>query len=164
MLAWAFQSASVSSIVLIVVALLAGGSSHADELDNPAVPLVPVLDGRPIASKVRVALVDSGVNYQLPQINNALARDAKGELIGYDFWDMDNRPFDSHPTGRGPVQRHGTRTASLLINEAPFIELVAYRYPRPDMQRMASLVAHADQHGVRIIGCLLYTSPSPRDS
>ncbi len=101
---------------------------------------------------VRVALVDSGVNYQLDAINSRLARRDDGSLIGYDFWDMDELPFDANPDGRGNVQRHGTRTASVLLREAPFVALVPYRYPRPDMQRMQDLVTHAAEHEVRIVG------------
>ena len=101
---------------------------------------------------VRVALVDSGVNYELDAINRRLARRADGSLIGYDFWDMDELPYDANPDGRGNVQRHGTRTASVLLREAPFVELVPYRYPRPDMQRMRHLIMHAAEHEVRIVG------------
>lgn len=108
-------------------------------------------DSRPDAP--RVAMVDSGVNYLLPEINHRLARDSNGELIGYDFWNMDRQPYDVHP-GRSPffIQRHGTRTASLLLREAPDIELVPYRYPRPDMSRMRLLVEHANRNKVEILG------------
>lgn len=118
---------------------------------DPEVPPVP--PGRQFdESRIRVALVDSGVNYLLPSINKGLARDRNGALIGYDFWDMDDRPFDSHPVGHAVTQRHGTRTASIVLREAPFAELVAYRYPRPDMTRMSDLVEHAAANGVRVIG------------
>ena len=102
---------------------------------------------------VRVGMVDSGVNYRLAEINRRLARDGDGNLIGYDFWEMDDLPFDSQPISSGFfVQRHGTRTASLLLREAPDVELVPYRYPRPDMSRMHALVEHANQHQVEILG------------
>jgi len=102
---------------------------------------------------LRVAMVDSGVNYRLAEINRRLARDDDGQLIGYDFWEMDALPYDSHPINSGFfVQRHGTRSASLLLREAPGIELVPYRYPRPDMSRMHALVEHADANGVAIVG------------
>jgi hypothetical protein len=105
------------------------------------------------ATPVRVGMVDSGVNYQLAEINRRLARDAQGRLVGYDFWEMDDLPYDSHPVNSGFfVQRHGTRSASLLLREAPLIELVPYRYPRPDMSRMEALVRHASEHDVAIIG------------
>ena len=104
-------------------------------------------------SPIRVALVDSGVNYQIPEINRRLARDSRGRLIGFDFWDMDRQPFDANPVQLGFfLQRHGTRTASILLREAPQVELVPYRYPRPDMTRMRALVEDAASHGVAIVG------------
>lgn len=104
-------------------------------------------------NRVRVAMVDSGVNYTLPQINVRLARNDDGTLIGYDFWENDNLPFDVHFSA-SPFQivRHGTGTASLLLSEAPFIDLVPYRYPRPDMSRMQALVEHAADNNIHIIG------------
>ena len=105
------------------------------------------------STPVRVAMIDSGVNYRLPEINRGLARDADGQLIGYDYWDMDKLPYDAHPTGSSFfVQRHGTRTASILLREAPGVALVPYRYPRPDMSRMQSLIEHASRHQVIIVG------------
>ena len=105
------------------------------------------------ASPVRVALVDSGVNYQIPEINRRLARDESGRLIGFDFWDMDAQPFDAHPVQLGFfLQRHGTRTASILLREAPHAELVPYRYPRPDMSRMRALIDDAARNDVAIVG------------
>ena len=101
---------------------------------------------------VRVALVDSGVNYTLPTIAAALARGPDGVPLGRDFWDMDDRPFDRHPVGGGRIVRHGTRTASVLIAEAPAARLVPYRYPRPDMRRMRELVEHAAANAVRVVG------------
>ena len=57
---------------------------------------------------VRVALVDSGVNYLLPEIASRLARDVDGTLVGFDFWDLDTRPFDSNPARSAfHPQRHG---------------------------------------------------------
>jgi hypothetical protein len=105
------------------------------------------------ATPLRVGMVDSGVNYRLPEINRRLARDENDRLIGFDFWEMDDLPFDAHPVDSGFfVQRHGTRTASLLLREAPGIELVPYRYPRPDMSRMQALVEHAASNQVGIVG------------
>ena len=102
---------------------------------------------------IRVGMVDSGVNYLIPLINRHLARDGDQRLIGYDFWDMDDLPYDAHPRGSEFfIQRHGTRTASLLLDEAPGIELAPYRYPRPDMSRMQALVEHAVRHRVAILG------------
>ena len=117
---------------------------------NPPVP-GPV-PGERKGPGVRVALVDSGVNYLLPEIASRLARDEDGALVGYDFWDLDARPFDANPARSAfHPQRHGTHTASLLLEEAPVAELVPYRYPRRNMWRMPDLVEHAARAGVRIV-------------
>ena len=117
---------------------------------NPPVPAAATSEVEGV--DVRVALVDSGVNYLLPEIASRLARDEDGALVGFDFWDLDARPFDANPA-RSPFhpQRHGTRTASLLLEEAPVAALVPYRYPRHHMTRMPDLVAHAAAAGVRIV-------------
>jgi len=122
-----------------------------NEALNPPLPAISRISAD--NNRVRVAMVDSGINYTLPQINSRLARDDNGELIGYDFWENDQLPFDVHFSGSPfRIVRHGTGTASLLLKEAPFIDLVPYRYPRPDMSRMQDLIEHAAKNQVRIIG------------
>jgi hypothetical protein len=115
-------------------------------------PLNPPVPAGEDPGGVPVALIDAGVNYLLPEVNARLARDHKGNILGYDYWDMDQRPFDANPA-RSPFfpQRHGTKTASLLLHEAPTIRLVPYRYPRPDMNRMTELVRDAASKGVRVL-------------
>lgn len=142
----------MSALALLAVLSLPAVAPADETGHDPDNPLVPFIQPTVKERAVRVALVDSGINYLLPEIQQGLALTPDGELIGFDYWDRDARPFDAHPNRHGQVQRHGTQTASLLIREAPFIELVAYRYPRPDMSRMADLLAHADAHDVRVIG------------
>ncbi len=125
----------------------------------PAAPPVPLDAEVPPGTDpggVAVAMVDAGVNYLVPGIASRLAREPDGTLIGYDWWDMDPRPFDAHPAG-SPffVQRHGTGTASLMLADAPVAKLVPYRYPRPDMRRMTALLEEAARHGVRIVNLSL---------
>ena len=45
----------------------------------------------------RIAIVDTGINYTLPDFQNRIALDIDGRLIGYDFWDDDDagRAFQS---------------------------------------------------------------------
>lgn len=113
---------------------------------NPAVPEGADPGGVP------VALVDAGVNYLLPAIHRRLARDEAGTILGYDYWDLDQRPFDAHPVRSVFFpRRHGTRTASLLLREAPGVRLVPYRYPRPDMSRMTELIDDAAGKGVVVV-------------
>lgn len=117
---------------------------------NPPVP--PAED--PVG--VPVAVVDTGVNYLLPEIAPRLARDARSGLTGYDYWDGDRRPFDLDLVGSAffPAH-HGTRIASIVLNEAPVAKLIVYRYPRPDMARMTELIDDAAAHGVRIVNVSL---------
>lgn len=115
-------------------------------------PLNPPLSPGDDPGGVTIAHVDSGVNYLLPEIAPRLARDGEGAGLGYDYWDMDPRPFDGD-TGRSPFFpiRHGTPVASLLAKEAPRSRLIPYRYPRPDMTRMGDLIAAAAAGGASIV-------------
>ncbi len=120
--------------------------SGAGELLDAPVPAAPDPGG------VAVAQVDSGVNYLLPAIASRLARDADGAALGFDWWDMDLRPFDQDPSRSAFFpRRHGTRTASLLLEEAPLVRLIPHRYPRADMSRMAAVVEAAAKAGARIV-------------
>ena len=112
---------------------------------------------------VRVALVDSGLAYDLPLFRNRLARDGEGRPLGYDFWDLDPWPYDGD-TSRGPFLpiRHGTAVASVLAWEAPDAALIPFRYPRPDMSRMGELVHRAAGAGARILAMPL-GSRNPED-
>jgi hypothetical protein len=76
---------------------------------NPPVPAHADPGGLP------VAIIDTGVNYLLPEINRGLARDPTGALLGYDFWDLDERPFDVDPRRSAFYpDRHGTAVASIV--------------------------------------------------
>lgn len=101
---------------------------------------------------VRIALIDSGLAYDLPHFQNRLARDPGGEPLGYDFWDMNPYPYDGD-ISRGPFLpiRHGSAVASILVREAPEAALVPFRYPRPDMSRLGDAITRAAEAGVRII-------------
>jgi subtilisin family serine protease len=117
---------------------------------NPPVPAGKDPPGIP------VAVVDSGVNYLLPEVASRLARDPDGQILGYDYRDLDRRPFDVEPSS-DPFfpDHHGTEVASLLLEEAPVAKLVPYRYPGQVMERMAALVENAALHGVRLINLSL---------
>ena len=111
----------------------------------------PVPPGRNLPGIV-IALFDAGLNYTLPKFAARLHRAPSGASMGYDFWDRDSRPFDGNPA-RSPFYpvRHGTRVASVLLAEAPYIRLLPYRYPRPDMRRMGDMVKAADANGAVVV-------------
>ena len=124
--------------------------------DGPEIPMNPPVPTGVDPGGVPVALVDSGVNYLLPEIQSRLARESDGRMIGFDYWDMDHRPFDSHPARSFFFpQRHGTRTASIILREASSAKILPYRYPRPDMSRMHQLIAHISRSGARIVNMSL---------
>jgi len=122
-------------------------------------PLNPPIPPGKDPTGVAVAVVDTGVNYLLESVAQRLARDASGRALGFDYWDMDDRPFDVD-TARSPFfpLHHGTAVASILMREAPATRIIPYRYPRPDMTRMADLVADADGHGAAIINMAMGSS------
>lgn len=101
---------------------------------------------------VTVGLIDSGVNYTIDPFKAHLARRPDGALIGRDFWDGDDLPFDAD-TGRTPFfpLHHGSAVMSVLIREAPMARVVPVRYPRPDMTKMADAVGWLSDQGVRIV-------------
>ena len=117
---------------------------------NPEFP--PAVAGDSASEAIRVAIVDTGINYQLPIFARALARNRHGQPLGYDYWDLDPFPFDSDPR-RSPFypMHQGTRTASVIVNEAPAAKIVPYRFPYPDVSLMADLVRDADDAGARIV-------------
>ena len=124
--------------------------------EGAEIPMNPPVPTGVDPGGVPVALVDSGVNYLLPEIQSRLARESDGRMIGFDYWDMDHRPFDSHPTRSVFFpQRHGTRIASIILREASSAKILPYRYPRPDMSRMHQLIAHIARSGARIVNMSL---------
>lgn len=119
--------------------------AHSEPLNPPVPP------GRDVWGQT-VAHFDAGINYTLPKLAGRLARAPNGQPLGYDFWDMDSRPFDSNPV-RSPFYplRHGTQVAGVIVDEAPGVRLLPYRYPRPDMSRMGAMVRAADENGATIV-------------
>jgi subtilisin family serine protease len=114
-------------------------------------PPIPPADAPPIL----VGLIDTGVNYLLPEISAGLARDARGQLLGYDYEDLDDRPFDVPTHAALSDHHHGTQVAALLLDEAPAGRLVPYRYPHSNMIRMATLIDDAAAQGLRILNVSL---------
>ena len=99
-----------------------------------------------------LALVDTGVNYNLPMVQEHLAIDQHGQLIGYDFWDNDDRPFDKDPRKNAffPLH-HGTTVFSALSRELGDLKIAIYRFPAQDMCLFNDLIDHAEKVGVKII-------------
>ena len=113
-----------------------------------------MMAGQPMQapSEPLLALVDTGVNYNLPMVQKHLALGQDGQLIGYDFWDNDNRPFDKDPRKNAffPLH-HGTTVFSALSQELGDLKAAIYRFPAHNMCRFSDLIDHAENAGVRIV-------------
>ena len=117
---------------------------------EPVNPPVPELAAG--NAPVQLAHVDTGVNYLLPQVRERLASDAVGRLLGYDFWDDDNRPFDIDPRRNIFLPlHHGTTVFRVLAREIGDEPMAIYRFPAPDMCRFSDLVSHKAALAVRIV-------------
>lgn len=131
--------------VLILAATLVPATSLAGN-DEPAVPA-----GRDPGG-VAVAIIDTGVNYTLNEIATRLARDASGKLIGYDFHDDDDYPFDVVPGKKPDAGRHhGTRVAGIFLREAPKARLAPYRYRAHSFDTFARIVETIAASPARIV-------------
>ena len=109
--------------LVAIATLLACAHAAAQALDVPPSGPVPPHRAGPAAVEppvpassapsfapdaVRVGLVDSGVDYTLPLVRDALARHvggpADGTILGIDFRDLDHRPFDAQALPGGRVR------------------------------------------------------------
>ena len=120
------------------------------EAQNP--PFVMSVQPVGLPHEPLLALVDTGVNYNLPMVQKNLAIDQDGQLIGYDFWDNDNRPFDKDPRRNAffPLH-HGTTVFSALSHELDDLKIAIYRFPAQNMCLFKDLIDHAQSAGVKII-------------
>ena len=121
----------------------------AEDVVNPPVP--PVYQAAEKKNPL-LAIADTGINYLLPEMQPHIARTFNGNLLGYDFWDMDEQPFDSDPR-QNPYYpfHHGTTVFSVLAAEAPDEAIAVYRFPALNMCRYKELIEHAVHVGVRIM-------------
>ena len=99
-----------------------------------------------------VALVDTGVNYTLPEFREYLAVDEKGELLGYDFWDDDDRPFDKDPRANPffPLH-HGSTVFSVLARELGSGAIAVYRFPALEVCKFEQLLDHIEKNAIRVV-------------
>ena len=91
---------------------------------------------------VAIALIDAGLNYTLPLFKDRLARNAQGKILGHDFAEDDDRPYDLDPSRSAlfPIH-HGTAPASIIVAEAPKARLIPMRYPGRRFDKFADLIA-----------------------
>jgi hypothetical protein len=105
-----------------------------------------------------IALIDTGVNYTLPQLYKSIAFKNK-KLLGYDFWDNDIFPFDKDPRNNPFYPRHhGTTVFSVLSREAPKSTIAIYRFPALNMCKFKELIEHIAKNSIRIVNLSMGSS------
>ena len=106
-----------------------------------------------------IALVDTGVNYTLKKLKNYIAINNEGKLLGYDFWDEDEFPFDNDPR-RNPFypRHHGTTIFSVLKNEAPDIKTAIYRFPALQMCKFKNLIEEISKNSLKVVNLSMGSS------
>ena len=143
------RQAAALFIALLFVAPVAPAEAACETATEPIGPPVP--QGRDPGG-VAVALIDSGIAYDLPEVSKRLARDKAGCLLGYDFQDNDRRPQDLVPGSRPErPRRHGTAVASIIVLEAPKARLAPFRYRTRDFAVFADVVAAIAKGPARIV-------------
>ncbi len=112
----------------------------------------PPLEKQKPFKGIKVAIVDTGVNYNLDFIANKISRIDESNLTGYDFEDDDSLPYDID-TGRSVFfpMHHGTSVSSIILREAPMSELVVYRFPRSEMCKFENLIEHISVNKIKIV-------------
>ena len=112
----------------------------------------PPLEKQKPFKGIKVAIVDTGVNYNLDFIADKISRINESNLTGYDFEDDDSLPYDID-TGRSVFfpMHHGTSVSSIILREAPMSELVVYRFPRSEMCKFENLIEHISVNKIKIV-------------
>ena len=99
---------------------------------------------------VPVALISTGIDYTDPDVAKRLARDGEGEVLGWDFFDHDNRPFDV-TGGQTPANWGGDGTALAKLIAQPGVRIVPVRITPADPVSLAQAVAFIARTPARVV-------------
>ena len=112
-------------------------------------PDLPIINNE--SDKNIIGLIDTGINYTIENLKKNIATKNK-KIIGYDFWDNDNKPFDSDPRQNPFYPRHhGTTVFSVLSKEAPESKIAPYRFPANDMCKFKDLIDHIAENSIKLV-------------
>lgn len=130
----------------LLIPLLAVGSALAQSpAPKPKIPAGRDPGGTP------VALIGGGVDYTRAGIAMRLARDGEGEIIGWDFVDRDNRPFDHCVATAPDPGLCPTALAEALLTNSPSARLVVARADGARPQSFVDAVRMVARTPARII-------------
>jgi hypothetical protein len=122
---------------------------------NPAPEFNQRLRRAATAEKQNIPIVghiDSGIDYQRPDVQRHLLADDNGRWLALDLWDDDDRPYDSD-VSRSPFQPtpHGTYLIDIMMKYGMDFGFLPVRYPRPDMARMGDAIDWLAAHSASIV-------------
>ena len=102
---------------------------------------------------VVVAVLDTGVNYNHPDIKSNMWKDANGKY-GYDFSDNDNNPLDYHGHGThvaGTIAATGNNNTG-IIGVAPKAKIMAVKiFPNAYDSIIAQALKYAVDNGAKVL-------------
>lgn len=104
---------------------------------------------------VKIAIVDTGANFNHPDLSQNMAIKADGQVVGYNFWANNSNPFDD--------EGHGTHVSGLaasavmgLAPEATIIPIKALNaVGGGDLAAVVAAVRYAASQGAHIINASL---------
>lgn len=100
----------------------AWGQTYPDMWGLPKIQASSAWDITTGSDSVIVAVTDTGVDYNLPEIKDNILRDDSGNIVGYDFANDDTDPMDDHGHGT-----HVSGTIAAVTNNALGIAGVAWK-------------------------------------
>lgn len=89
---------------------LYAAQSGLKSIGHPAAMNFFNMTGIGAASRVVVAVIDSGVDYTHPDLTNNMLKDTNGKIIGYDYKNLDADPLDDFG--------HGTAVAGIIAAQS----------------------------------------------
>jgi hypothetical protein len=132
-------------------------------IDTVQGPLITPPAGGPGQDAIIVAILDTGIDYEHPDLENFIVKEIiedqfdciTGDTIGWNFVDKNDNPMDNHS--------HGTHLAGIVINNivnetsCAEIGLLAIKthdeYGVSDLFDVACGMYYALQHGAKVINC-----------
>lgn len=136
--------AAVALAVLLAIALLPSFAHAADQ--KPKVP--PDRDPGGFA----IAVIGPGIDYTRPDIAGRLARDGEGEIVGFDLYDNDRKPYlkseaasDCGDIGCNALPAH------LALAEGQATRLAPFRTDTRDERMLARAIGMVAKSPARVV-------------
>lgn len=144
-------AARVAAAALLLALLVPAGARAGND---PKLPPGRDPEGVP------VAIIGPGIDYRIPEVAGRIARDGEGELIGWDFVENDDRPFETPSSCAGAgsctfAAYRDTAVAGQLVSEAAGVRLIALRVADGDRQGQAAATLFAARSPARIVAVLV---------